>query len=193
MDFIDHSILKKCLQGDDKQAFYCLYKACYSYMMSIIIRYANGPDDEKWLLNICFSKVALNLHKFDQNQPFKAWMKRVVVNEILDDLRKRKRQQKIRNSVHDSNGFAKNIHNTGEQKLHLEDLLSLLNKLPKQSKLVFNLFVLEGFSHDEIAKKLRISNGTSKWHLSNARKLLQGMLDQQIKPISTQNILNNEQ
>jgi len=172
MDIVSKEILEACINAGDKKAHYALYKACYNYMMSIIIRYSKGNEDTKWLLNQCFSKVVLNLHKYDMGQPFKAWMSRVTVNEILDQLRKDRRRSKAMDGYQTS-GRLQVTYNNGEHNLQLEDLMMMLDTLPKKSKMVFNLYAIDGFKHREIAEKLKISAETSKWHLANARKLLQ--------------------
>lgn len=144
-------------------------------MMSIIVRYSNGSQDQKWLLNQCFAKVALNLDKYDINQPFKSWMSRVMVNEILDHKRKEKRRE-VAESKYSRDKNHTITFNSGERDLQLNDLLSLLDKLPPQTKMVFNMYAIDGFKHREIAQKLKISVGTSKWHLAQARKQLQELI-----------------
>ncbi len=177
MDIVKRDILEACINAGDKKAYYDLYKSCYNYMMSIIVRYSNGREDCNSLLNQCFTKVVLNLHKYDLNQPFKAWMSRVTVNELLDQIRKDKRRD------HAENGFRASdrsftTYNRGEQDLQLGDLLTLLDCLPDKTKTVFNLYAIDGFKHREIGEKLKISTETSKWHLSNARKILKQKLQE---------------
>ena len=140
-------------------------------MMSIVVRYAQSDADVDILLNQCFTKVALNLDKYDTSKPFKTWMSRVTVNELLDYIRKNKRRN-LAERAYQTRGLEQVTYNRGESNLQMGDLLKLLETLPVKSKMVFNLYVMDGFKHREIADKLNISAETSKWHLANARKIL---------------------
>ncbi len=170
-------IIQQCKKRDDKHAYYQLYRACYADIFNIVVRYMPDHGDQSWMLNKCFAKIALNLHHYDPHQPFHAWMRRVVINEILDYLRKQSRRKRAESAA---------IHNTPHQpptnngidQLELQDLLRLIHRLPQRTREVFNLYAIDGYKHDEIAKMLHISVGTSKWHLNHARTLLQQWIRQ---------------
>lgn len=140
------------------------------------MRYLNNHDDAIEAVNSGFLKVFQQIHQFNGQGTLEGWMYHIVRNTIVDVQRKKVKYTAMEGvSIEDSlhNSIADNI----SEHLHAIDLLKLLNTLPEATKMVFNLFAIEGFKHQEIAKMLNISEGTSKWHVSEARKLLQIALE----------------
>ena len=111
---------------------------------------------------------------------FDAWAKRIMVNSLIDEYRKNKKyntQITKSDSERELDYYSKGHQNDAESNLGYENIMMLVKELPVTSAHVFNLYVIEGYSHKEIAEKLDMSEGTSKWHLSTARKLLREKLD----------------
>lgn len=177
MQEINKDIIKGCLQKDSKSEF-ALYKLCFQHMMSICFRYTRNEDDAADLVNKGFLKILVHLDKYDETLSFRKWMTTVLINTIIDEFRSNKTYKTMMQHTDlypvELNGRVD--LNDAEYKLNADDIHKCISKLPDASKMVLNLFVFEGLSHKEIAKELSISEGTSKWHLSNARNLLKEIM-----------------
>ncbi|MDX1685365.1 MAG: sigma-70 family RNA polymerase sigma factor [Saprospiraceae bacterium] len=170
---VDADILNRCERREEK-ACYELYKCVYNYLLSICWRYANDEQEAKHFLNTGFAKIIFNLSSYDRKTPFKLWIRRVTINLIIDELRKKEAYDRHLNHWSRINGNeSKIVFNIAENKLNYNELLKLLDVLPGSTRAVFNLFVIDGYNHKEISEKLNISVGTSKWHVATARKKLQ--------------------
>ena len=142
-------------------------------------RYHKNEEDARHVLNISFVKICKNLDSLQPNAPFEAWARRIVRNAIIDEFRKTKNYlQLIETKEFDRELEIKSakVENTVWSKLETDTLMGMLKRLPDVSRKVFNLYVIDGYTHKEIGQLLSISDGTSKWHLSNARKKLQLMV-----------------
>jgi RNA polymerase sigma factor (sigma-70 family) len=176
---IGQKLLNACSKGDRK-AQEKLYKQCFQPLMGICMRYKVNESDGVALLNDAFLKILTHLPDLKPGVPFEAWAKRIVINCCINDYRKSKsRPQYIyidQEAVLDH--FDDHSSETNETVIGitLEKLRTCLDQLPESSSEVFQLYVLEGYSHKEIAQILSISEGTSKWHLNNARTKLKAML-----------------
>ncbi|MEO7766697.1 MAG: RNA polymerase sigma factor, partial [Ferruginibacter sp.] len=150
---------------------------------SITSRYANDDQEANALANDSFLKLFKNIHvyKLDPSanmvNPFKGWFRKIIVNTCIDRYRTLKNVK-----IYDvSTQYALTDHNeNGEQKLSYKEIILTLKQLSPAYKTVFNLHVIEGYSHDEIAKKLGISVGTSKSNLSKAREHLRTILEKRM-------------
>lgn len=173
---IDPSLLEKCKSGQ-RRAQHDLYVQCYPIMMSICQRYERNKDDAESLLNQAFLKVLTKLETYKQLVPFDAWVRRITINTAIDELRSKKRSKlDYMEEPSEVGELDKMDYNQAELDFDEENLLRLIRKLPPVSQKVFNLYVIDGYSHQEIAKQLKVSEGTSKWHLNNARKKLKSFL-----------------
>ncbi|PCJ66477.1 MAG: RNA polymerase subunit sigma-24 [Bacteroidetes bacterium] len=172
-------IIQGCIKGD-RRSQSALYKQYYPLMNSVISRYTTSQDDKSVLINTGFLKVLKNLDKYDQSLPISTWIRRVLVNSTIDEFRKQKNKML---NVH--------LDEVSENELYLEyndalrsmeekEVLLLLNILPVTSKMVFNLYAIDGYKHKEIADMLDISSGTSRWHLNFARNKLKELLSEGI-------------
>lgn len=141
--------------------------------MRICLRYASSRDDAADILNKAFFNIFTHLDQFRAEGDLFAWMKRIVINAAIDFVRSRRRL-----GFHDPVEAAAELPGASGPDLHIhyDDLLRYLHSLPETSGAVFNLFVIEGFSHREIGAMLGISEGNSKWHLHQARQILQQKL-----------------
>ena len=167
-------LVEGCLNGDVKvqKSFYQRYA---DTMYAICLRYSNNQDEAKDFLQGGFIKIFSNLHRFRFTGSLEGWMKRIMVNNALEQLRKKMRfsQMDDINEVRlpEDRGVSQNMHG-----LEVNDILNQISKLPTGYRTVFNLYVIEGYSHKEISEELGINIGTSKSQLSKARSMLQQML-----------------
>lgn len=164
------NIIRGCRQNDRK-AQEALYKAYYKAMMTICLRYTMNEEDAVEVLNNGFLKVFKNIQRYDPAQAsLYTWIRTIVVNSCLDFIRKKSR---IEQRYELNEGVEVHVPAEAISRMKIGELLSLVRSLPPATAAVFNLYVIEGFNHKEIGSLLGISDGTSKWHLSEARKLLQ--------------------
>lgn len=175
---IDTTLLQACRQNDRK-AQSQLYKSCFGLLMSVCIRYKNDEAEARAVLNQGFLKILTNLDKYDSKIPFEAWIRRIMINTIIDEFRKYKKH-KERTQYTDftaADTFNDKVDfNAADQMFDAADVEYFIKQLPEIGQKVFNLFIVDGYSHKEIGEMLDITEGTSKWHLSAARKRLKKML-----------------
>jgi len=173
-DTIDiNSIIAGCRKGNRK-AQEQLYRAYYGAMVSLCLRYTKNNDDAVEVLNNGFLKVFQNIERYNPQQAgLYAWIRTIIINSCLDFIR-----QKTRALAGVEMELAADVHIAADvvQKINADELLTLVRQLAPATQGVFNLYVIEGYSHKEIAQLLSISEGTSKWHLAAARKQLQHLL-----------------
>ena len=176
---INDQLLDQCLRNDER-AQHTLYNECYSLMKGIAIRYVQQSEDAADVMNRGFLKVVNKLNTFDRGRSFEAWVRKIIVNTALDFLRKKKRRLEQEVSVDEQSLDQTNPslceQNLAELEFDAAELRQMINRLPDRTKLVFNLFAIDGYSHKEIAEQLGLSTGTSKWHVATARKSLQNMI-----------------
>ena len=175
MTGINASLIEKCKEGDER-ALYQLYRHCYPMMKGICWRYIFDKSSISSVVNTSFLKIARGLKKYDPNQPFTPWASTIVIRVALDHVRKvmrgSDRQTDYIDDFRSLNGQGI-TSNLAELEFEAEELYLLLERLPDRTRVVFNLFAIDGFSHQEISERLGISTGTSKWHVSKAREQLQ--------------------
>jgi len=142
-------------------------------MMQLCMRYTKNEYDATEVLNNAFLKVFRNIDKYEPAQAgLYTWIRIIVIHSCIDFI---KQKAKIKNhELEDANEVQ--INADVIEKMDALQLLHLVRKLPPATQAVFNLYVMEGYNHKEIAMLMNISEGTSKWHLSEARKKLQQMI-----------------
>lgn len=175
---IDESIIAAC-KKNDRRAQEKLYEWCYVKLMPTCMRYHRNEEDARHVLNLGFVKICKNLDKLKEGTPFEAWVRRIIMNSIIDEFRKNKNYLQLvdqKENDRDLEIKGSTVDNSVWSKLETDILMGLLKRLPEISRKVFNLYVIDGYTHKEIGDMLEISDGTSKWHLSNARKLLREMV-----------------
>jgi RNA polymerase sigma factor (sigma-70 family) len=173
-EWIDKNVLQGCLKND-RRAQELLYKQFYGPMMSICLRYTRNEEDALEVLHNGFLKAFKHLATYDAAKAsLYTWIKTIMVNSAIDFIRS---VQKFKNQVElKDNQEAGSIDNNAIQRLGSAELLKLVQQLPTATQTVFNLYVVEGYNHREIGDILGISDGTSKWHLSEARRQLKKLL-----------------
>ena len=138
------------------------------------MRYTKNETDAVEVLNNGFLKVFLNIRRYDPAQAnLYTWIRTIVINTCLDFLK-----LKNKTGQHFELDETVDIHIDAEaiNNMKVSMLLHLVRQLPPATQAVFNLYVMEGYNHKEIGQLLNVSEGTSKWHLSEARKSLQKMI-----------------
>lgn len=176
---ITADILKAC-KRDDRRAIQFLYEHCFKKLMPVCFRYHNNEEDARASLNLGFMKILKGLETVDGDVNFSAWSKRIMVNTLIDEYRKKKNYTNhvtAKETERELDIEAAPAVNDAENGLGYENLMKLVGELPEISGKVFNMYVIDGFNHKEIGDLLGISEGTSKWHLSTARKLLRDKLE----------------
>lgn len=181
---IEPALLKRCASGERK-AQYELYKQSFSLLMSVCCRYTSHRDDAMALLNEGFCKILMHADKYKEHIPMEVWMRRVMINTAIDEFRRSKKYKEQTQLKDFSDHSAEMKYDEHEENLYdatieTERLDAMLKKLPAVSGKVFNLFAVDGYSHKEISELLGISEGTSKWHVNNARTILKQMLTQMV-------------
>lgn len=172
---VDIELLKKASKGNRK-AQYELYQYCFHLLMPVCFRYTKNEEFAREELSTAYVKIINGLKKWDYTKGFEPWAKRITVNSIIDNYRKNKKHQ-YHEEIDDYKVELKMTHsNPTEESMCYNEIIQLLKQLPEGSRNVFNLYVIEGYKHDEIAKMLDYTVSNSKWHLSNARKLLQKII-----------------
>ncbi|HEY8513592.1 MAG TPA: RNA polymerase sigma factor [Cyclobacteriaceae bacterium] len=158
----------------DRSSQKLLYQEFYAYGMSICLRYADNRDEAAEILNDGFMKVFQNIAKFDLKRPFKPWLRRIIVNTAINHYHQKNRALKAEEL--DSAGQSAN-----EEKvlsgITYDEIVQMLRKLPPAYRTVFNLHVIEGYKHEEIANMLGVSVGTSKSNLFKAKEQLRRILN----------------
>ena len=180
---IGPQLIKDCRRGDRKAQFQ-MFRSCYALLMSVCLRYRKNEESAKEMLNVGFMKILTNLDKYQDHIPFEAWIRRIMINTLIDDFRRnRKVRELIESTDFEHEEIFTDLVNYNEADLHFdaEELQLMINQLPPMSGKVFNLYAIDGYSHKEVGKMLGISDGTSKWHLSFARKKLQAMIKKAMK------------
>jgi RNA polymerase sigma factor (sigma-70 family) len=177
---VQPQLIALCIKHDRK-AEYELYELSYSYLMSICMRYSKDKDTASEALNMGYMKILKNLAAYNPQIPFKAWIRRIMVNTLIDEYRKNKRERDKLTYVEeyfDNSDFSEVNEALG--KISYNQLLEQINLLPEATKKVFNLFAIDGYSHKEIGELLMISEGTSKWHLNAARQRLKEYIENSV-------------
>lgn len=163
------TIVEQCKQNNP-DAQRKLYDILASKLMGICLRYTKSKDSAEDYLQESFIKIYTNISKFENKGSFEGWAKRVTVNTILKGFSKK-------NVLDKSNDIDGIIEPSSHQvdvisSMAHRELLSFLARLPKGKRIIFNLYVIEGYTHKEIAEQLEISEGTSKSQLAKAKEML---------------------
>jgi RNA polymerase sigma factor (sigma-70 family) len=167
-------LIKRCLKND-RVAQAKLYKTYHGKLLALCMRYCTNRDDALAVLNQGFLKIFTHLKTYNKKYDFEGWIYRIVQYTAIDHVRKHLR--KANQMPTEELDVDIEIASTAVEKLYATDLLGLIHKLPFTTKVVFNLFAIEGFSHADVAKELEMSVGTSKWHVNNARKRLKEWIE----------------
>ena len=165
----DDELIDKCLQGDQK-AQRALFDKFSRKMMSVCMRYLAEREEAEDVLQDGFVKVFSHLESFKREGSFEGWIRRTMINTSLDYLRKKKAMY-IDTDISEAEFLA------GEDekvvgKMRVEELMKLIQEMPQGYRTVFNLYAIEGYTHQEIADELGVTESTSKTQFRKARTYL---------------------
>lgn len=171
----EEELIEGCLNSDRKaqRALYDLYAG---KMLAISMRYSKSQQEAEDILQEAFIKVFDHLNNFRKESKLYSWIKRIVVNTALNHQRSKLYLYPMVDvetvRIQDEKSFSLSH-------FHYEDLMKMIQNLPVGCKVIFNLYAVEGYKHNEIADMLNISEGTSKSQYSRAKQLLKEMLVEQ--------------
>jgi RNA polymerase sigma factor (sigma-70 family) len=180
---VSNDILKGCI-NNNSTCQELVYKYYYGYLYAIGVRYIDDVSDAKLMINESFFKAFTKIHQYDFAIPFEIWIRRIMINNCIDFLRKHKKEKNKISLSEEYNGTIATQQSTinyAEIQIESNHLETLLKKVPETSRKVFCLFAVDGYSHKEISELLLINEGTSKWHVNNARQILKSQLTEYVK------------
>ncbi len=170
---MEAGIIKNCKSGKLKHQEK-LYKHFYSYAMGICLRYAYTKTDASEILNDSFLKVFKSINSFNEELPFKPWLRKIMVNTAIDYYRKNARfSPMLEIEEAENEGFNINAIDT----FNYQDIKKILDELPEPYRLIFNLYEIEGYTHKEIAEKTGLNESTSRSYLVRAKKKLRILVE----------------
>lgn len=173
----DYSALIEGCKKGKRNAQELLYATFKSLLFTICLRYAASREEAQDMLQEAFIKIFDNINTFKNEGSFEGWLKRITVNTALNYIRQSNKIFHL-----DLEVAANEVPEAKySSQLELNDLLNLLNKLPMQKKVIFNLFEIEGFSHAEIAEMLKITESASRAQLSKAKEQLRSLFHNQTR------------
>ena len=169
----EKKLIEKCKQKD-RNAFNHLFNTYSRVLMGISIRYANDVAEAEDILQESFIKIFHQIETYESKGSFEGWLKRIVVNTAINYFNSKK--------VRIDGGGNADDYDMEDQNFNIEDelngneLLEIINQIPEGYRVIFNLNVVEGYTHKEIAEQFNITEGTSKSQLSKAKAMLRKIL-----------------
>jgi RNA polymerase sigma factor (sigma-70 family) len=169
----DESVLVEACVNQERWAQQHLYEAHYSQMMAVCLRYASSKEEALDILHDGFLKVFRYIHKYTPVNSLGAWIRTIMVNTCIDHFRKQKKRHT--ESLEDTHFIYDDQPNPISQ-MSEQDVLKAVQSLPPTYRAVFNMYVIEGYSHKEIGELLEINESTSRSNLVKARGKLQDII-----------------
>ncbi|KAB1156708.1 RNA polymerase sigma factor [Flavobacterium luteum] len=163
----EYEIIQLAIENN-RQAQQVIYAKFSPKMLSVCRQYTKDLQNAEDLMITAFMKVFFNLKKFEHKGSFEGWIRRIMVNECISYIRVNKKVSFLEDTYYKEESF-----NNIESNFSVNDIQFLIDNLPDGYKMIFNLYAIEGYKHQEIATMLGINEGTSKSQLSHARKMLQ--------------------
>jgi len=157
---------------NNRQAQQKIYARFSPKMLSVCRQYIKDIHQAEDIMITAFMKVFVSLKNFEHKGSFEGWIRRIMVNECISFIRVQKKIKYVEDEMYFEESF-----NNIESQFSTEDIQFLIDSLPDGYKMVFNLYAIEGYKHQEIASMLGINEGTSKSQLSHARKMLQAQIN----------------
>lgn len=168
----EQNIIRQAAENN-RHAQQKIYSKYSPKMLGVCRQYIKDMQQAEDIMITAFMKVFTNLKKFEHKGSFEGWIRRIMVNECISYLRAQKRVSFLEDEF-----YVEDTFNNIESHFSVDDIQTLIDGLPDGYKMVFNLYAIEGFKHQEIAKMLGISEGTSKSQLSHARKMLRKQINE---------------
>ncbi len=176
----ENDLIQGCIEGN-RQMQELLYQKYSSKMYGVCLRYSGNMEDADDLLQEGFIKIFKNLSKFRGEGSFEGWIRRIFVNTSIEHFRKK---VKLYNVTDVQENTIEDDDLTILDTLAEKDIIFLVNELSPGYKAVFNMHVIEGYSHSEIADILGITEGTSKSQLARAKGVLKKSLEKKLNKTS---------
>jgi RNA polymerase sigma factor (sigma-70 family) len=167
-------LLEGC-RKNDRESQRLLYQHYYAYAMSICLRYCRSLDEAKEIVNDGFMKVYQKLDQHETESSFKGWLRKIMINSAIDHYRKESKHYNHVEATADK--VSEPTVGTVLDDISYAELIGMIQHLSPAYRAVFNLHVIDGYTHDEIGKILNISEGTSKSNLMKARENLKTMIE----------------
>jgi RNA polymerase sigma factor (sigma-70 family) len=171
----EQGLIQQCKNGDLKH-LEMLYKHFYGYAMGVGLRYSNNRDDALEVVNDAFIKVFGDIRNYQQDKPFKAWLRRIVVNTAIDKHRKERKHQ-MNTDLDDALYVSQQPLVLAQ--MNANDILKLMDTLPPAHRMVFNLYEIDGYDHTEIAAMMGITASSSRVYLGRAKEKLRAILHEE--------------
>lgn len=172
----ENEIIKLAVENN-RHAQQQIYNTFSPKMLGVCRQYIKDIHQAEDIMITAFMKVFTNLKNFESKGSFEGWIRRIMVNECISFLRVQKKVSFIEDDL--VIGRNEESFNNIESQLSVDDIQNLIDSLPDGYKMIFNLYCIEGYKHQEIASLLNINEGTSKSQLSHARKMLQQQIIKQ--------------
>ena len=169
-------------KNGDRKSIELLYKQFYGYAMSVALRYSNSREEACEIINDSFMKAFDKLDQYDNQNSFKGWLRRILINTSIDYYRKNIKHTAVMDI---EKADAETLEADVIDRLSAEDILGILRELPEILRIIFNMYEIEGSSHNEISEQLGIPSSTSRTYLARAKKKLR-------EKILELNQINNE-
>jgi len=184
--------INACARNNDARAKELIYRKLYGYINAVISRYVKDIHDTEELVNETFIKAFKAIHTFSYTDMeekkvekfFYGWIGRIAANLSIDHLRSKKRLRLKDDNV--SEEELRKVYVAPVDNLEVQDILKLLSQLPDVQRIIFNLYEIEGFSHQEIGQQLKIPESTSRTYLTRAKQKLR-LLYSQLMEIDKKN------
>jgi RNA polymerase sigma factor (sigma-70 family) len=173
-EFELYELIEGCRQRQ-RTSQYRLYNLFYNYAMTVARRYVGATVEAEEVVNDAFFKVFTKLDLYSGELSFKAWLRKIVVNTAIDRIRSLKKMPKIEELDYQSSDTGLELEMI--TRMTKEQILGAVHKLPPAYRTVFNLYVVDEFTHEEIANMLGITTGGSKSNLARARQILKTIFE----------------
>lgn len=171
---MDEQVIRRCMQNDRK-AQQLVFDTYYTKMMTVAKRYVFNEQEVADVVNEAFLNVFKYMKQYSFKGSFGGWIRRIVINKSLDHIRSNENYKKhIELPEEAPKQYIQDVELP--ENLAIEELYQMIDQLSPVTKMVFNMFAIDGFTHKEIGGQLKISEGTSRWHLNRARVRLQKMI-----------------
>ncbi len=185
VSIVDEKSLVDLCRKKNRQAQKLLFDTYFKKMMPICLRYLKNESDSLEVMNTAFLKVFDKIADYKAEGRLESWIKRIVINTTIDYIRSHKAYKEQFIHTNEFHLYGEPVEETDSSDVvddypdfSKEEIFDMVATLPPATRVVFNLFVIDEFSHKQICEQLKISTGTSKWHLSNARTLLKEKINQ---------------
>jgi RNA polymerase sigma factor (sigma-70 family) len=167
---IKNEIIEAC-KKNERSAQKVIYENFFSRFYIVCIRYIKDKEEALEVLNDGFINMFKNIEHYKGEGSFEGWARKIIVNKAIDYIRSNKKYKEIFKYVEDYKDVPVKVEVEADM-YDIDELYDMVNNLPNIYRMVFNLYAIDGFSHKEIAEKIGVSEGTSRWYLSESRKML---------------------